>query len=87
MGEDSELYRETALVTLLSELDKLEKGGYDDSYVLTNDDGEGRQTWEAIKAIKRSLAILGGIGAITNRDLKQRYRLMMHRYGAEDDTD
>ena len=87
MGEDSELYREVARATFLSELDKLEKGGYDDSYVLTNDDGEGRQTWEAIKAIKRSLEILGGIGSIKEREIKQRYRLMMHKFGTEDGLD
>lgn len=85
MGEDSELFLEVALTTFLSELRNLESGGYDDSYVLAKDDGEGRQTWEAIKAIKRSLAILGGIESIKDRDIKQRYRLMMHRFGAEDD--
>lgn len=83
-GED-DLFREVALTIFLSELDKLEKGGYDELYLRAQDDGDGRQTWEAVKAVKRSLSILGGIEAIKDRKVKQRYRSMMYRFGAEDD--
>ncbi len=84
MGEDVS-YLDVAMTTFLSELGRLELGGgYDDSYALAESEGTGTQTWEAIKAIKKSLDIIGGISNIKDRAVRERYHLLMRRFGAED---
>lgn len=83
MGEDV-THLDVAMTTFLSELSRLELGGYDDTYDHAENDGTGTQTWGAVKAIKKSLKLIGGIDNIQDRAVRERYRLMMRRFGAED---